>query len=80
MKLSRIVILLAELVLFGWLVYRHRQRPAGRTVRIVPRTANDLKPEDVMQANLIIVLPGNLDWREKIRREEQAQRPQEGRN
>ena len=74
MKMSGcIVILLAGLLVCGCLVYRHHQRPPATT-------ATTQRPAEAWPQGSALTPIENPDWREKLRREEARQRPQEGRN
>ena len=75
MKMSGcIVILLAGLFVCGCLVYRQHQRPRA-TMAVTTQ-----RPADTWPQGITLTPIENSDWREKLRREEAKQRPQEGRN
>lgn len=75
MKMSGcIVILLAGLLVCGCLVYRQHQRPPATMAATAQR------PADAWPQGIALTSIENPDWREKLRREEAKQRPQEGRN
>ena len=81
MKMSGfIVMLLAGLVVCGCLIYRHQYRLAEGAAPVGQRPVNDLRPSDLGQQSSKLASPGHPDWREKLRREEEKQRPSEGRN
>jgi len=64
----------------GCLIYRHRNRPAEGAAPVGRRPADDLRPSEAGQQSGKLASPGHPDWREKLRREEEKQRPSEGRN
>ena len=81
MKMSGlIVILCVGLVVCGCLVFRHRHRTPTGAAPVALRAAGDLRSVDAWQESIKLAPATNLDWREKLRREEEKQRPQEGRN
>ena len=88
MKMSGfIVMLLLGLAGCAYLVRRHGQRvpaPPAASALAAPR-ADDLRPVDAWQRSLKLTMPGDDSpdtkrLMEKLRREEQKQRPWEGRN
>jgi hypothetical protein len=81
MKMSGfIAMLLAGLVLGGCLFHRHRQRAVAHATPVAPRPADDLRAVRERPQDSKLALQGDFDWRGKLRREEERQRPQERRN
>ena len=81
MKMSSLIVILCiGLVVCGCLVFRHHPRTPTSAAPVAPRATGDLRPVDAWQESIKLAPATNLDWREKLRREEQKQRPQEGRN
>ena len=88
MKMSAfVVLLLAGLAVCGLLVRRHTARlPAGAAS--APRSAEPVSPVDAWQQGIQLAPVGDYHadseaarrLMEKLRREEERQRPQEGRN
>ena len=75
------VILVLGLVVCGCLVYRHQHRTPPSTVPAVMRPAADnLRTVNAWQESIKLTPAVKLDWREPLRREEEKQRPEEGRN
>lgn len=79
MKMSVfIIVALGGLAGCGWLVFRHHRRVS------LPAPTELVRPVDVWQRKIRLdpVRPYRTDeqLREKLRREEERQRPQEGRN
>lgn len=91
MKMSGFIfILLLGLAVCAYLVRRHdRQAPVRPAASVVaaPR-ADDLRPVDAWQRSLKLTMPRDdtpdtqrlMGLKEKLRREEEKQRPWEGRN
>jgi len=85
MKMSGfVVILVLGLAICGLLVWRHATRAPASSAPVGPapviRRADDLRPVDAWQQGIKLAPAEKLDWREKLRREEEKQRPWEGRN
>jgi hypothetical protein len=80
MKMSALVLMLvAGLGGWAWLIRRHRQSVPAEAPLVV-RQIEDLRPVEAWPQIVIIAPATGVHWREKLRREEQRQRPQEGRN
>lgn len=80
MKMSAFPLLLvAGLFVCALLIRRHRQSVPVDAALVV-RHIEDLRTMDAWPQILIIAPAAGVDWREKLRREEEKQRPWEGRN
>jgi hypothetical protein len=90
MKMSGfILVLVLGLAVCGLLVHRHGRRVSGSPATIVAAPArfdtDDLRPVDAWQRGLKLSLPtdnsaASQALRGKLQREEEKQRPEEGRN